>query len=145
MSQTGRALPRNIHPVPHEIFGGYTGVGLWPGWVQSPTDHRLVLGAGLAAFGEDPLFGLWIEAVVGYAGEIAEAGGEAGFRVPGVNKGAALAFADQCAGALEAVELALDGVKRNGKIAGDGAPVGFPPMEKRQEHRFRRLPAKEIL
>jgi hypothetical protein len=28
----------------------------------------------LSAFGEDPLFGLWIEAVVGYAGEIAEAG-----------------------------------------------------------------------
>lgn len=114
-------------------------------YIRLTSQYRLVLGPGLAAFGEELLLRLWIEAVIDHAGEIAQAGGEAGFQVPGVDQGAALAFANEGTGALEAIQLALDGIQRYGKVAGDGSPVGFPMVEKRQKHRFRCLSAKQIL
>lgn len=67
---------------------------------DSPADHRLVLAAGLAAFGEKGFFGRGVEAVVHHAGEVAEAGGEAGFRVPGIDEGTPLALADEGSGTL---------------------------------------------
>lgn len=47
-------------------------------------DHRLVLGAGLAALGEELFLQVRVEAVIDDAGEVTEAGGEAGLRVPSI-------------------------------------------------------------
>ena len=79
-------------------------------------DDGLVFGSGLPAFGEQRLFRLGREAVVDDPGQVAEAGREPGFRVPGIDVCPALLFADEGSGFLEAVELALDGIERNRKI-----------------------------
>lgn len=65
------------------------------------TYNRLVFCAGLAAFGKKLLLGLRIKAVIDHAGEVPQAGGEAGFRVPVVKKGASLALADELVGTLQ--------------------------------------------
>jgi hypothetical protein len=111
----------------------------------SLADHRLVLGAGLAAFGEELLFQFETEAVVDDAGEVAEAGGKPGFRIPRVDQGAPLTFANERAGPLEAVELALDGIKGHGKVTCDCPPIYLAIMEQRQQHGFGGFPAKQVL
>lgn len=92
-------------------------------------DHRLVLRSRLTAFCEDELLGFITKSLVDDSGEVAEAGGDSGFWIPRVDEGSSLAFADQCAGTLEAIELALDGIERNFKIPRNGSAVGFSMMK----------------
>ena len=112
-------------------------------WVQtsgdlarSSADDGFVFGAGLPSLGEQGLFRLGGEAVVDDASEVAEAGGESGFRVPGVDKCSTLPFADEGAGSLKAIELALDRIQGNGKILGDRPTIGLAVVEQGQEHRL---------
>lgn len=111
----------------------------------SSTDHGFVLGAGLPPLDEERLLRRGVETIVNHPRQVAKAGGGAGFRIPRIDQGAPLALADEGSGALEAVELALDGIQRHRKLPGDGPAVGLPVMEQRKKYPFRRLSAKEIL
>ena len=82
-------------------------------WIQIAarlSDYGLIPTAWLAALCKGKLFSFIAEPFVDDSGEVAEAGGDSGFRVPGVNESSSLAFADQCARALEAFKLSLDGI-----------------------------------
>jgi len=68
--------------------------------------------------------------------EITEPGGDAGFWIPGIDEGSSLALGNESSGALEAIELALDGFEGDFKIPGHRPAVGFAIMEGMEEHRL---------
>ncbi len=70
-------------------------------------DDVLVFSSGVPSFGEQGLFRLRGLAVVDEDGQIAEAGGESGFQVPGIDEAAALSFTDGGTGPFKAVETKL--------------------------------------
>ncbi len=70
------------------------------------------------------------------AHEITEPGGNAGFWIPGIHEGSSLPFGNECPGAFEAIQLALDGFEGNFKIPGHCPAVGFAVMKGVEEHRL---------
>ena len=106
--------------------------------------HLLVLRPGLSAFCEHGLAGFLTETIVCDRDELPQSPRQSGFCIPGVNEGAALAFADQHSCTLEAIQLPLDGIERNLKITGYRPAISFSMMEEMQKHRLCRPSTKEI-
>lgn len=98
----------------------------------------------MSAFCKQGLAGFLTETVVSDRDEFPQSPRQTGFRIPSVNEGAALAFADHHSCSLEAIQLPLDGIERNLKITGYRPAIGFSMMEKMQKHRLCRPSTKKI-
>lgn len=90
----------------------------------------------MAAFGEEGFLGAGGHSFVNDGDEVAEPGGNAGFRIPRIDEGSSLPFGNECPGALEAIQLALDGFEGDFKIPGHGSAVSFAVMKGMKEHRL---------
>lgn len=80
-----------------------------------------------------------------YGHEITETGGNAGFGIPGIDEGSSLSFGNECPGAFEAIQLALDGFKGNFKISRYRPAIRFAVMKGVKEHRLGGSASEKIL
>ena len=77
--------------------------------------------------------------------EITEPGGNAGFRIPRIDEGSSLPFGNESSGALEAIELALDGFEGDFKIPGRSPTVGLAVVKGMEKHRLGGASSEKIL